>query len=570
MLTPTLRNKVLEQLKTFAASSDLFTTGNGFFGNPLRYDTSLQSQLSNDSYSGFNKRFYDELRDGFFWLTEEDLESFAGIGFKFERWPEGEREAARVESEELRDFVMKLLLLKDKKGKVHYRVQHSQVDRAYFEGLLEGKDFSALGDGTSNIVDAYRYFLGKLEAFGTERLEALTDVLLENLPVISIELDERDDEQEIFDTINSLGVRLTIGELLKNYVFREEALRDLYEGTWHANFEADEAAVKFWDTTKTSGRVKRTNLELLLYALLIIETGKEVRLDKLYQSYKTYLGELDLAGRKAFLQKLSEYATDYANFPSVKELNLVTVEDREKRLFHVVEYLDISTVYPLLLYVYRCTEPGAERDHCLTLLESYLVRRTVVGLSNKNYNRLFTTWIADFKERADFGFGHLQNTIAAADTDTSRMPTDEEVKRGFRKTFLYNKTAREVLYLIALHQLDNNAYKDSVRRLLPVTAYSVEHIMPKKWEANWNRPKLSEAAAAERRWWLKRMGNLTLITGNMNSKLRNAGWKTKRKRLGDYSDLTITRNFLTVEEGSEEAIRERADWLGELGVEIWR
>jgi uncharacterized protein with ParB-like and HNH nuclease domain len=477
--------------------------------------------------------------------------------------------ADRTQSEMLREYVMKLLLITDKKGIVHHRVRHSQVDRKYFGGLLGGEDFSALPEGSSNVVDAYRFFYQKMEAFDTDKLEALTEVLLGSLPVISIELDERDDEQEIFDTINSLGVRLTIGELLKNYVFREEALRELYNATWFASFEVDEAAVKFWDTTKTSGRVKRTNLELLLYAFLIIETGKEVRLDKLYRGYKTYLGELDLAERKTFLHKLKDYAKDYANFPTLEELNQVTVEDREKRLFHVVEYLDISTVYPLLLYIYQHSSPGMDRNQCLALLESYLVRRTIAGLSNKNYNRLFTTWIADFKEQEVFNFELLQSTISAADKDTSRMPTDEDVRRGWKEAFLYNKTAREILYLVALSRLDNNKYKDSVRKLLPIAAYSVEHIMPKKWEANWNQPKLTDAQAAERRWWLKRMGNLTLITGNMNSKLRHAGWNTKREELGTFSDLSITTEYLELDVWDETTIEARAEKMGNWSTMIW-
>ena len=95
-------------------------------------------------------------------------------------------------------------------------------------------------------------------------------------------LDKDDDEQEIFDTINSLGVRLTVSELLKNYLFKDKELIEYYEKEWQSVFENDEEQVEFWSTVRSSGRVKRDNIELLLYCVLIIETKKEVRLEKLF------------------------------------------------------------------------------------------------------------------------------------------------------------------------------------------------------------------------------------------------------------------------------------------------
>ena len=40
-----------------------------------------------------------------------------------------------------------------------------------------------------------------------------------------------EDEQQIFDTINSLGVRLTTAQLLKKYFFKHDKI-DIYEKYW--------------------------------------------------------------------------------------------------------------------------------------------------------------------------------------------------------------------------------------------------------------------------------------------------------------------------------------------------
>lgn len=59
MPTPALRTKVKNQLSALAGNSDLFTTGNDFFGKALGYDTSLRSKLSDNSYAGFDRVYVD-------------------------------------------------------------------------------------------------------------------------------------------------------------------------------------------------------------------------------------------------------------------------------------------------------------------------------------------------------------------------------------------------------------------------------------------------------------------------------------------------------------------------------
>ena len=78
--------------------------------------------------------------------------------------------------------------------------------------------------------------------------------------MVSIDLNNDEDEQQIFDTINSLGVRLTTGELLKNYFYDCDDL-DFFNSTWKQVFEKDEECKNYWETDITTGRLKRNNLE---------------------------------------------------------------------------------------------------------------------------------------------------------------------------------------------------------------------------------------------------------------------------------------------------------------------
>ena len=72
---------------------------------------------------------------------------------------------------------------------------------------------------------------------------------------VRIDLDADEDEQQIFDTINSLGVNLTTSELLKNYFFNRETVGE-YERKWADVFEKDDETKVYWDREIETGNLR--------------------------------------------------------------------------------------------------------------------------------------------------------------------------------------------------------------------------------------------------------------------------------------------------------------------------
>ena len=120
-------------------------------------------------------------------------------------------------------------------------------------------------DVPSNVIDAYNYFHENIDP---EKVDV--DVLLSHIIFIGISLQAGEDEQAIFDTINSLGVKLTIGELLKNYFFTEST-RQEYEHLWMPISEKDRELANYWDSTINSGRIKRAITDFFYNAYLCIK-----------------------------------------------------------------------------------------------------------------------------------------------------------------------------------------------------------------------------------------------------------------------------------------------------------
>lgn len=467
------------------------------------------------------------------------------------------------------DNINNSLFFKDAYGKIHYRIMHNRIDTIYFDKVLSSDKNTIFTEpeGKSNILDTYRYFLAKFSGLSNDELLNYNNIILHKFPAISMVLDAHDDEQEIFDTINSLGVKLTTSELLKNYVFSDKQTQDLYKNFWEDIFECDEETIKFWNTKKTAGRVYRENIDVLLYCYLLIETQKEISLEHLFKDYKNWLSGKSFQDKKSFLEGLKSYAEIYGSFPSGTELNNLKFDDKEKRFFHVIENLNITTIFPLVLFLYKSVADETEREQCLEILESYLVRRNICRLTTKNYNNLFISIIKSIKETKDVTiFEALKTTLYSYKEDTNRFPEDSDVKTAFANSILSNQHAKETLYIIALYQVKTVLNDVTV---LSANSFSVEHMMPKKWEENWDKLETPEEKNA-RNYKLLTFGNLTIITKNLNSKLRNSAWANKRTVLQQYSSLPLTTKYTVLDEWNETTINKRAEDLEAIALQIWK
>ncbi len=376
-----------------------------------------------------------------------------------------------------------------------------------------------------------------------------------------------DDEQEIFDTINSLGARLTTGELLKNFIFKDKTLQSHYSELWEKVFETDEESILFWEKNKTSGRIIRTNIELLLYCYLIIKTQKEVKLEKLFAEYKDWLKSKSVEEKKEFLTELKEYASIYEGFPEGADLKEFEYSEVEKRFFHTIENLEISTVYPLVLYIYRHVKDQTQRNQMLAVLESYLVRRAICKRTTKNYNNLFIHIISLLEDKKQVSKDPLLNLLLDFKVDTNLFPDDKELESAIYNNAFSNQASRIFLFTIALKSFDDPL---SDVKKLAFDSYTVEHLMPVKWEENWGDSSLTPIQKIHREKWIKSLGNLTLVTGKMNRKMQNSAWPVKVSKLESNSRLKLTEKYIKLPVWNETAIESRSGDIAALALDCWK
>ena len=459
---------------------------------------------------------------------------------------------------------------------------HNHNDQDSFNKVVNLETLQVFKDisENDNILAAYNFFN---ENITDEDLSNSLDFfnILDNILFVGIDLGYEEDEQQIFDTINSLGVRLTTAELLKNYFFKRDEIEN-YEKYWKKTFEKDDETKIYWDREITTGRLKRTFIDLFFYSYLQIKiqepelkvkTDDKIEFSKvenLFESYKRFIRDYQL-DKTEILDEIREYAILFKdNFDYDIVNNELTNESGIERINAIIFGLDTSTLIPYTLYILKNVADQNQRNELFAFIESYVMRRMVVKTKKKNYNQLFTDRLISNKILSKEQFIQFLET---RNDKVNYLPNDTELKQGFENSVLINKQTAGIIYLI--ESKIRNRHKQATQ-LLGINKYSLEHLMPKKWENKWNRVSTKEAKDY-RNFKLKTLGNLAIITQSLNASIRDANWPTKKRGSGNKEGLThysggieTLAPYLELSEWNETEIEKRADFLLNKAKEIWK
>ena len=454
-------------------------------------------------------------------------------------------------------------------------LKHNHNDEESFNTVMNIPEETVL-PGSDNIIKAYMFFKDKLQTKNINPQNILTNIMF-----VGIDLSYEDDEQQIFDTINSLGVRLTTAELLKNYFFGRDEYEQ-YLHYWQNVFETNEEVKKYWDTEIVAGRIRRHFIDLFFYSFLQIkiqdnkysvkteDKNQYTKVDGLFDSYKSFISEYKI-DKQELIEEIKQYALLFKNNFDIQVLDSeLPAENSMDRINAIIFGLENTTIIPYILFILKNVSDIAEQKAMFGFLESYLLRRMVCHSNTKNYNSLFSESLIN---NEILNLKELKEYIDNRSADNNYLPQDDELERGFIHSRLVNKQATGILYFIE-SKLRNRSLHSTA--MLGLKSYSLEHVMPKKWENNW--PAVNTQQEEDKRnGSLMTIGNLTIIPSSLNSSIRDSNWEIKkngsnsRPGLIQYaSGLETFSQYLAEDIWDEIKIQQRANFLFENAKSIWK
>ncbi|WP_218220339.1 DUF262 domain-containing protein [Nesterenkonia sp. Act20] len=460
------------------------------------------------------------------------------------------------------------------------KLRHLNKDREPFDELLTAEtpiDYEDLTHSDSQIVAAHQYFSTVVEQWlGTQdaddyedKAKELTNVLLDGLQLVSIELEAAENSQEIFETLNARGTPLTAADLVRNFVFQRldaegADTKKAYREDWP--FET-----KFWTREVSVGRNLVSRSSLFLNQWLVARTGEEVSPQATFNRFKSWV-ELESGQTMAhLLPTIKHQAQQYEAWTNAAAQPGGSL-DSAAMAFYRMRASGIEVLKPLLIWMY---EPGRDLPQesiarMVQAAESWIYRRQMLRLSGSDLGRIVADIIASSvgvstNELPERVIGHL----ARLNVTSTYWPGDEEVRLSLSTEAVYSRFPRGRLRMF-LEAIEDKYRAETGQPQVERKGYPIEHILPRSWKDTWpvETPDAEEARQAR----VHRLGNLTLLTKSLNSKISNGPWPTKRAALLQHNTITLTGRVVSETEEhdwDESLIDHRAAELIDTILDIW-
>lgn len=488
-----------------------------------------------------------------------------------------------------------------------FKVWPTQLDRQQFADVIKAgsrrelerryprirRKYARSDDPRPRMVEAYVFFNDELCTFfvGTvsdpplaenlplaERLEESFNALKNGLQVVVIDLERDDDAQIIFETLNARGEPLLPADLLRNFIFLRaarlgEPQEALYNEYWR-RFDDP-----FWREEVRQGRLFRPRSDLFMQHFLASRQLVDIPVKHLFVEYKYWIRKQPFPTVQEELATIARQGDDFRRIIEPK---------RHDTLFPLVTFLDcfdIRTAYPLLLYLLDKQIAESDWNVISRTLESYLLRRSVCGLTTKAYNRIFLNLTRSLVS-AGTSPANIVKFLSELTGDSSEWPSDESFRNAWETEHFYHvlQNPKVVYILKRLNDTYLSAKSEEINIESPLT---IEHIMPQSWLEQWplqdgsqglewnddmwqSAPNSPRAEATRRRnALLQTIGNLTIVTQPLNSAVSNGPWMEKKPALLNASLLPINQQLYSIDIWDETTIAIRSSAMFERALGIW-
>ena len=408
----------------------------------------------------------------------------------------------------------------------------------------------------SNVTRNYRYFLKRIADMpitGDQLFDAV-----KRLKIIDVQLDEHDDAQRVFESLNSTGLDLTEADKIRNFI-----LMDLAEKEQESCYE------EYWIPIErnTLGQVS----DFVRY-YLAAKMGKTPVVGRVYQSYVDYARRTYTSAQSGRLDTLAMLG-DLRSFS--ERYGRCVSPDRDRSELDAVLYslLQMGVVIPFSLNLLAALDNGTVSEiqavECMEAVESYLFRRWSCGIPTNSLNKVFETLHGDAMRGVAEGatYPDAMKYSLLHKTGTGRFPSDAEFRSSLATRDYYRIGNRKLYLYDRLENGDSRERVDVVGGLRD-GRFSVEHIMPQTLNASWRRA-LGDGFERVHEEWKDRIANLTITA--YNSEYSNRDFATKRDMENGFADSVFRMNKWVGDQETwgESELKSRQGMLEDRFVELW-
>ena len=417
-----------------------------------------------------------------------------------------------------------------------------------------GKLFSSVDEHIreSNLTTNYNYFYERIQ-----KQEITIDELFDaiySLEIINITLNNEDNPQLIFESLNSTGLDLSEGDKIRNFILMGLPSK-----------EQDEYYDKYWNRIEecTKYDVSSFVRDYVSVKQMAIPSQK-----KIYISFKEYVEQQSIEAEE-LLKELLSYAKRY---------EILLCDGTKNKVLDSCIYrlnrLETTVTRPFFLEVLRLYDEEkldmSQVADTFLITENYLFRRTICDLPTNALNKIFLLLHREIirYEGNDVDYVEKFKYALLSKKEKARFPDDEEFSAGFTDRQVYQMNSKNKIYILERLENFSTAEDKDVYGHCDDGIYSIEHIMPQHLTPAWVK-SLGDDYEQIHETWLHRIANLTLTA--YNSKYSNSTFEEKKSMKNGFEDSGIRMNTYIAKKDkwTLAELEERNQYLMGRALEIW-
>lgn len=425
----------------------------------------------------------------------------------------------------------------------------TQADRTSYLAVIGG---TAHAGGEDTVGEAYRYFRSRIAEYDNpddpNDLVELEDAVLRGLAVVAVTAEAGDNAYRIFESLNYTGKPLTQADLLKNYLFMRlhDRAEVIYDTVW----------------LPLERKLSSKDLELLFW-LDLVKEDERAKQSEIYAGQQKRLATMTAADVESEVRRIAALGDVLT---VVLEPSLEPDPGVRRRLQRARAW-GSTTSMPLLVQILDRRARGlisTERVvRTLTYLESYFVRRILIGRATANLNRTLMQAVQAVGEDAEADDA-LRKFLS---TGRKYFATDTQLRQAVQTVPFYwqGRGPQKKLILQWLEEALGS------KEVVDPASLTIEHVLPQTLSDDVREQfaaRLDEGAdvAYEHERIVHTLGNLTL-TG-YNSELSNRPFSEKRAKLAT-SGLLMNQEIAEHDHWGAAEIAQRGSLLAERIIKLW-
>ncbi|BEO94150.1 PF03235 family protein [Fusobacterium sp. CM21] len=400
-----------------------------------------------------------------------------------------------------------------------------------------------------NIVKNYKFFKEIISNYSNEEIEYLL-AGLDKVIYVDIALEkDKDDPQRIFESLNSTGLDLSQGDLIRNYILMDlerEKQNLVYKNLW----------LPIENNCKISlGNEIKNYVSDFIRDYLTLKNGKIPSKPKVFEEFKEFYNK----NNDEQLEDIKNFSEEYSHI-----IKPNTEKDKEiRKELENLKVLDQTVINTFLIGILRDYRENKiiknEILEILKLLQSYIWRRFITEKPSNALNKIFQGMYFRISKDQKY-YKSLEESLLNQD-----FPTDDELKEALKTKNVYKDKEKLRYVFKELENYNHNELIDFENEKI-----TIEHIFPQKPNKSW-KEKYSDYELEEMKTFKDTISNLTLTGSNAN--LGNKSFLEKRNDdIHGYknSKLYLNKYLGKLNEWNLSAMEGRFEKLFKNIVKIWK